>query len=179
LIDSDNIIVSAKYKTRTVHTWLLLSSISICICFWFNLLWVFVDFCFVHLILDTCFRFSFVCHPLLLCLFLACLTCLFFWVCHSIFHLMLSNSSIWAFIVFLICTLMQQLDLHLVLFWILCLSHYFGDCCMWSLFLEEEWWVNLLWECYPRGILEWVGIFNEGVQTLEGYHFGGLDWEDG
>ena len=98
---------------------------------WFNL-FVFESvfaFSFVHLILDTslgsfCVPSSFVSLVSWLS-FLAIL-----WVCHSIFHLMLSNSSVWAFIVFLICTLTQYVDLHLVLFWILH-SHCFDNPCRW------------------------------------------------
>jgi len=49
---------------------------------WFNLFVLcLLDFSFVNLVLDTFLRFYFMCYPLLLCLFLACSSCLFNWVC--------------------------------------------------------------------------------------------------
>ena len=85
------------------------------------------EFSFVHLVLDTFFRFPFVCHPLLFCLFLTCLACLFHWVCNSIFHLMLSNSSIWVFLTFLLC------------------YSYVEECeCSWFIWFETHWFGNFV-----------------------------------
>jgi len=113
------------------------------------------EFSFVHLVLDTFFTFFFVCHPLLLCLFLACLACLFHWVCHSIFHLMLSDSSIWAFLAFLLCySYVEECECS----WLIWLeTHYFGSPCRWSLFLKVELWVIPLGGSkQSRGIMEWA-----------------------
>ena len=137
-----------------------------------------IDFSFVHLVLDLFFRFSFVCLLSFIACFLLVLLCLFHWVCHSIFHLMLTNSSIWPFLAFLLCySYMEECECS---WFILLATHWFGNFVGDFLILKVE----LKWkrnceekqsEWLPRGNRSELGL--QGVQTFEGRSFGGLDRE--
>jgi len=98
-------------------------------CFGFNL---FVSFCLIFvlsdLILDTFLRFSFVCHPLLLCLFLLVL------LAYSIefVHLILSLDVVQFF--------------HLSFSWflLLCYSYVEELECSWFIWLKTHWFGNFV-----------------------------------
>ena len=73
---------SAKYKlTWQFPKWILLFSMSIAYALDSTCFESLLDFSFIHLILDLFFRFSFVCHPFLLCLVSYLSLLVIIWVC--------------------------------------------------------------------------------------------------